>query len=161
MLRTYFAGMLIATLVVGGCASRSRTTSSASPANASERLTSATLTFRTLKDGKDEKSSVTAQLLRNGNELAADVTSTGSEFDDNTTAAPLAMALRGPFDRDDARSGQLRLRLTPDGDDTWTFNVDLVLRFADESQRNYSWPAIRLDEKAPERSLVLSGAQGP
>jgi hypothetical protein len=74
-------------------------------------------------------------------------------------AAPLAMTIRGPFAKQDTGSGQLRLRLTPDGDDTWTFDVGLALRFADETQRNYSWSSIRLDEKAPERTLVLQGAQ--
>jgi hypothetical protein len=161
MSRAYCAGILITALVVGGCASRSRTTSTASATSAPQRLTSATLTFRTLQDGKDAKSSVTAQLVRNGNELGADAMSTGTEFDDNTVAPPLVMAIHGPFDREDTRSGQLRLRLSPDGDDTWTFNVDLTLRFADEIQRNYSWRAIRLDEKAPERSLLLAGAAIP
>jgi hypothetical protein len=148
-------------MAVSGCASRSGTSSTASATNASERLASATLTFRTMQDGKDAKSSVTAQLVTNGNELGAEATSTGTEFDDNTTASPLVMAIRGPFDRQDARSGQLRLRLSPDGDDTWTFNVDLTLRFANETQQSFSWSAIRLDEKAPERSLVLAGAEVP
>ena len=161
MSRAYFAGILILTMAVAGCASRSRTSSSAPATTAAHRLTSATLTFRTLQDGKDEKSSVSVQLVKNGNELGAEVSSTGSEFDDNSVAPPLVMAIRGPFDRQDARSGQLRLHLTPDGDDTWTFNVGLTLRYADETQQNYSWQSIRLDEKAPERSLVLAGAEVP
>ena len=161
MSRIYCAGVLMVTLAVTGCASRSGSASTAATTDATRRVTSATLTFRTLQDGKDAKSSVSAQLVRNGNELGAEATSTGTEFDDNTTAAPLVMSLRGPFGREDARSGQLRLRLTPDGDDTWTFNVGLTLRYADDTQQNYSWQAVRLDEDAPERSLVLSGAEVP
>ena len=149
------------TMAMSGCASRSGGTTAGTTSSETERLTSATLTFRTLQDGKDQKSSVTVQLVRNGNELGAEASSTGTEFDDNTTASPLVMAIRGPFDRQDARSGQLRLRLTPDGDDTWTFNVGLTLRFANETQQNFSWSAIRLDEKAPERTLVLAGAEVP
>jgi hypothetical protein len=150
----------VAAISVSSCASRrdSTTSASASPQQ-SQRLSTATLTFRTLEDGKDAKSAVSVQLVRNGNELGADAMTSGTEFDDNTTAAPLIMSVRGPFDRDDTRSGQLRLRLSPDGDDTWTFNVGLTLRFSDETQQNYSWTAVRLDEKAPERTLVLSGAQ--
>jgi hypothetical protein len=53
------------------------------------------------------------------------------------------------------------LRLTPDGDDTWTFDVQLALRYADETQQSYRWQSVRLDEKAPERTLVLAGAQQP
>lgn len=160
MSRAHFAGLLIVMLAFSGCATRTGTGSTASSTNANQRLTTATLTFRTLEDGKDAKSSVSAQLVRNGNELGAEVTSSGTEFDDNSTASPLLMSVRGPFNRQDTRSGQLRLRLSPDGNDTWTFNVGLTLRFADESQQNYSWTAIRLDEKAPERTLVLAGAEG-
>jgi hypothetical protein len=157
MSRGLLAALLAVVAVSNACAGR--TAPAVSSAN--QRLTSATVTFTTLEDGKDAKSAVTVQLLRNGNELGAEAMASGTEFDDNSLAPPLAMAIRGPFDRDDARTGQLRLRLAPDGDDTWTFNVGLALRFADETQQNYAWSAIRLDEKAPERTLVLSGAQAP
>ena len=160
MSRAHFAGVLIFMLALSGCATRTGTGSTGSTTSANQRLTTATLTFRTLQDGKDAKSSVSAQLVRNGNELGAEATSSGTEFDDNSTASPLVMSVRGPFDRQDTRSGQLRLRLSPDGNDTWTFDVGLTLRFADESQQNYSWTAIRLDEKSPERTLVLAGAEG-
>jgi hypothetical protein len=161
MFRAHVAGMLMVVAALSGCASRSGTSTTSTAGNPNQRLTSATLTFRTLEDGKDAKSSVTAQLVRNGNELGAEAMSSGTEFDDNTTAAPLALTVRGPFDKPDARAGQLRLRLAPDGDDTWTFNVVLTLRYADETQQNYSWSAVRLDEKAPERALVLAGAEVP
>jgi hypothetical protein len=159
MSRAHFAGVLILALALSSCAQRTGSTTSGVN-QSSQRLTTATLTFRTLEDGKDAKSAVSAQLVRNGNELGAEATSSGTEFDDRSTAAPLVMTLRGPFNKQDAREGQLRLRLTPDGNDTWTFNVGLTLRFADDSQQNYSWSTIRLDEKAPERTLVLAGAEG-
>ena len=156
-----FAGILILAMAVSSCGGRQASTNaSAGATQPTDRLTTATLTFRTLDDGKDAKSAVGVQLLRNGNELGADLTSSGTEFDDRTTAAPLVMTVRGPFSKQDVQAGQLRLRLTPDGNDTWTFNVGLTLRFADETQRNYSWSDIRLDEKAPERTLVLAGAEG-
>jgi hypothetical protein len=144
------------TLVVSSCATR---TTPATSTTANDALTSATVTFTTLSDGKDAKSGVNVQLLRNGNELGAETMSTGTPFDDNSVAAPLVMSVRGPFGKGDAQSSQLRLRLAPDGNDTWTFNVGLSLRFADETQHNYAWSSIRLDEKAPERTLVLSGAR--
>jgi hypothetical protein len=151
--------ILALTLGVAGCASHS--SPSASATRSTDRLTSATVTFSTLQDGKDAKSAVSVQLLRSGNELAADGTTSGTSFDDNSTAPPMALSLKGPFSRSDVQTGQLRLRLTPDGNDTWTFNVRLALRYADETQQNYAWQAVRLDEKAPERSLVLQGAQQP
>jgi hypothetical protein len=158
MTRGWLAGLLVVTMVGIGCAGRTdpAVSSAAQPA-----LAGATITFTSLEDGKDAKSTATVELVRNGNQLAAEAMTTGTEFDDNSTAPPIAMTLRGPFTRDDANSGQLRLRLTPDGDDTWTFTVGLALRFADETQRNYRWTSVRLDEKAPERTLVLAGAETP
>jgi hypothetical protein len=158
MPRTLCAAVILLAFTAAGCAGRS---TPAAVSTSDQRLASATLTFTTLTDGKDAKSAVTAQLLRQGNELAAEAMSAGTEFDDNTAAAPIVMSIRGPFTKEDAAGGQLRLRLAPDGDDTWTFNVGLTLRYADESQSNYAWSSIRLDEQAPERSLVLAGAQAP
>src|SRR6187431_1148294 len=99
MSRAHLAGLLIFMFALGGCATRSGTGSTASNTNANQRLTTATLTFRTLQDGKDAKSSVSAQLVRNGNELGAEATSSGTEFDDNSTASPLLMSVRGPGSR--------------------------------------------------------------
>ena len=162
MSRFNFIGTLIlavGAVSVSSCASRTDSATTATNQQQPQRLSTATLTFKTLTDGKDAKSAVAAQLVRNGTELGADAMTSGTEYDDNTTAAPLVMSIRGPFGRDDVRNGLLRLRLSPDGDDTWTFDVGLTLRFADETQQSYSWSAVRLDEKAPERTLVLSGAQ--
>jgi hypothetical protein len=142
-------------VLASGCATR---TERGATTTTSDRLASATVTFNTLQDGKDAKSAISLQLLRSGNELAADAMSAGTEFDDNSTAAPVALALKAPFGKQDTQAGALRLRLTPDGNDTWTFNVSLSLRFADETQQNYAWAGVRLDEKAPERTLVLQGA---
>ena len=157
MSRALTAGLLALTMVSSACAGRSTPAVSSS----NEALTSAAVTFTTLDDGKDAKSAVTVQLLRNTNELAAEALASGTEYDDGSTTPPLVMSVRGPFERKDTGAAQLRLRLAPDGDDTWTFNVGLTLRFADESQRNYGWSSIRLDEKSPERTLVLANAQTP
>jgi hypothetical protein len=160
MRQMLIVGLLTTVFGTAACGGRSASANTPS-SNTDDRLTSATITFSSLEDGKDAKSAVNVQLVRNGNELAADATSSGSEFDDKTTAPPVAMAIRGPFTRQDASSGQLRLRLTPDGDDTWTFNVNLALRYADQTQQNYTWQSVRLDEKSADRTLVLTGALAP
>jgi hypothetical protein len=158
MSRALLALVIASAVVLDACGgSRNRAVVSTS----NERLANSTVTFTTLSDGKDAKSAVTVQLLRNGNELAAEAMSSGTEFDDRSTSAPIVMSIRSPFVREDGNSAQLRLRLAPDGDDTWTFNVGLTLRYANETQQNFAWSAIRLDEKAPERTLVLAGAQVP
>ena len=156
MQRERFVAVVAVALLLGGCASRRGADVSTNPA---DRLSSATVTFNSLQDGKDAKSAISVQLLRGSDELSAETTSAGTKYDDNAAAAPLALTVRGPFTRDDAKTGQLRLRLTPDGDDTWTFNVRLSLTFGDERQQTFAWSDVRLDEKLPERTLVLANAQ--
>lgn len=134
---------------------------SVATASGGNRLASATVTFDTRNDGKDAKSAVEVQLIRTGSELAADARTSGTEFKDDTKSPPIALTVRGPFSPSDMETGYLRLHLTPDGNDTWTFDVRLSLRYADETQQNYAWQSVRLDEKAPERTLVLTGARQP
>jgi hypothetical protein len=122
-------------------------------------MTSATVTFVTRDDGKDDDTAVTVQLLRNTNELGAEATSVGREFDDNTVARPMALAMTGPFHLNDIDDARLRIRMTPDDDDDWTFDVNLTLTFSDGTRRTFSWDGIKLDEDAPERSLPLSTAR--
>ncbi len=124
-------------------------------------LTGATLSFTTLTDGKDANSAVAAQLLTAGSELGAEVRSTGTAFTDNTTSPALAMALSGRLTSAQARDTQLRLRLVPDGRDTWTFDTRLVLSFTDGTRQTYRWTGLRLDETMPERTLAVAGALVP
>lgn len=151
------AGALLAGLTVGACGSSGRTVSASSP----DALTGASLAFTSLDSGKDDGSALTAQLLRNSNELVAETRSVGTAFDDNAVAPTLAMTVNGPFRQEDAQGAQLRLRMVPEGRDTWTFNARLTLSFANGSQRSYSWMGVQLDESSPERTLTLAGAQGP
>jgi hypothetical protein len=126
---------------------------------ADPRLVSSTVTFTTLNDGKDEKSAIAVQLLSDKNELAAEVRSAGVEFDDHTTSAPLVMAITTPVLERNVSNSRLRLQLTPDGRDTWTFDVRLTLAFSDNTQRQFGWSGVVMDERNPERTLALSGAR--
>lgn len=155
-------GILALTIGLAGC--RAHTNPSIAGGddhNSRDRLTGATVNFDTLDDNKDAKSAITVQLLRSGNQLAAEATSSGTEFKEHEPAPPLALTLRSPFTRADIETGQLRLRLTPDGRDTWRFNVRLSLSFADQTEQTYAWTAVSVDEKSPERTLVLAGARQP
>ena len=86
-------GALACIVAIGACGSKGQA------ATAPERLTGATLAFTSLDSGKDDGSSLTVQLLRNSSEIAAEVRSVGTPFDDNRAAPPLAMTVSGPFTR--------------------------------------------------------------
>jgi hypothetical protein len=156
-MRNVLVALAVASIcATSGCAkARNRADTSADE----PRLISSTVTFTTLDDGKDADSAVTAQLLSDQNELAAEVRSTGTEFDDNSTAPPLSMSLMGPFHADEVQGSRLRLQLTPDGRDSWAFDVRLALAFSDNRQQFFQWSGIQMDERSPERTLTLAGAR--
>jgi hypothetical protein len=143
-------------LITSACATKTHDYLGAGGAN---RLTSATVTFTSLQDGKDTDSAVTVQLLRDNNELVAEARTAGTKYDDHSSAPPLALSVEGPLSDVDAREALLRLQLTPDGRDTWTFNVRMTLSFTNNNQQSFVWTDVRLDEKAPQRTLTLSGAR--
>jgi hypothetical protein len=157
-MRAISCALVVATAVAASACGATTTRTGGTTAQAAAAvLTGATLSFRTLEDGKDTDSQVTVQVLRPTNELSAELRVAGIEFDDNTQASPMALSVTGPFRLSD--DGSLRIRLTPDGRDTWTFDMRLVMTFSDNTQRTYAWQGLRLDESSPERMLPLAPAR--
>lgn len=153
------AMVLAAAVAIGasGCGATARTTTVQT--RAFPTLTSATATFVSTDHGKDADSALTVQLLRSNAELGAEVRSVGTKFDDKSSSGPLVFSVAGPFTTNDVDDGQLRLRLTPDGDDDWTFDLRVTMRFSDGTARNFMWKGIRLDHRSPERVVTLGPAR--
>lgn len=151
--------LMVATVVIGaaGCGGRTRPAFAPAP----PALTSANVSFFNRGDGKDAASAATVELLRNNSELGADARAVGAHFEHDTTSGPIAFSLSGPFTKNDVDGGRLRIRLTPDGKDVWTFDARLTMAFADGSTQNFFWNNIRLDNAAPERMLPLGPARMP
>jgi hypothetical protein len=146
-----------AALGAAGCGATTRSTTVQS--RAFPALTSATATFVTLDHGKDEDSALTVQLLRSNGELGAEMHTVGTQFADHASIPPFAFSLSGPFTTNDVNSGQVRLRLAADGDDDFTFNLQMTMRFSDGTSRNFFWRGIRLDHNTPERVVTLAGGR--
>jgi len=151
--------VVLAAAVAIGASGCGATRSATIQTRAFPTLTWATATFVSTDHGKDADSAVTAQVLRSNAELGAEIRSVGTKFDDNSSSGPLAFSLTGPFMTNDVDDGQIRLRLTPDGDDDWTFDLHLAMRFSDGTARNFMWRGIRLDHTSPERRLTLGPAR--
>ena len=124
------------------------------------RLTTASVTFMTRDDGKDEDSAIAVQILDDGR-MAAEGTVVDVDYDDQSVSAPLNLAVSRTLDAGDLDDTQVRLRLTPDGRDTWTFDMRLTLGLSDGTQRTYFWSGLRLDETSPERVLSLTSGRLP
>ena len=146
--------LLTAAMISAGCGATRKVTSTVAPGPA---ITGATLQFMDRDHGKDAGSAVDAWLLRGSNEMAH-LHSVGTKFDDRASIAPMALPMSGTFARADLGDGQLRIRLTPDGRDAWSFEPRLMLTFSDGTSRTYAWPQVMLDNEHPEVNLSLSSA---
>jgi hypothetical protein len=153
-----FVFMLIAVSTTG-CATRGDTGGQAG--STTPTLTGASVTFQNRDSGKDANSAVAIELLRNNAELAAESKLVGTKFDDNAPAGPMALSVGSPFRTADTDTARLRIRMTPDGKDEWTFDLQMALTFSDGSIQRFSWPGLRLDNAAPERTLTLGAARTP
>lgn len=157
-MRRYAVVIAAVAFVSTGCGATARgpagQTAVASPA-----LTSATATFVSRDHGKDEDSSLTVQLLRHNAELAGEIRANNIKFDDDASSGPFAFTMTGSFRRDDIDDSQLRVSFVPDGEDDWTFDLNLVMRFDDGSTRNFAWRGLRLDNTETSRTLALAPAR--
>lgn len=140
-----------------GCGATTRDTTSIST---EPRLTTASVTFMTRDDGKDEDSAVAVQILDDGR-LAAEGTAVDVDYDDQSVSPPLPLTVTRTLAAGDLNDAQVRLRLTPDGRDAWTFDMRLTLAMSDGSQRSYFWSGLRLDDNTPERVLALNSGRLP
>jgi hypothetical protein len=154
-----FVFMLIAVATTGCGATRGD--AGAQTGSTAPTLTGASVTFQNRDSGKDANSAVAIELLRNNAELAAESKLVGTKFDDNAPAGPMALSVGSPFRTADTDTARLRIRMTPDGKDEWTFDLQMALTFSDGSIQRFSWPGLRLDNAAPERTLPLGPARVP
>jgi hypothetical protein len=146
--------LMTAVIVSAGCGATRRVSNTVAPGPS---ITSASIQFNDREHGKDAGSAVDVWVLRGTNEMAH-LHSVGTKFDDNAAIAPMGLPMSGTFYRPDLNDGQLRIRLTPDGRDDWTFEPRLTLQFSDGAVRTYAWPQVTLDNARPEVSLSFSSA---
>jgi hypothetical protein len=160
-MRTLAVSLVAALAIVAtGCGATTRTTSTTVQSPAFPALSSATATFVSKEHGKDKDSGLTVQLLRGNAELAGEIYANGIKFDDHSASSPFVLSLSGsPFNTNDISNGQVRVRLTPDGRDDWTFDLQMTMRFADGRAQNFVWHNVRLDNANPERVLALGPAR--
>ena len=155
-MRTFTVSVfLTAAIVSAGCGATRKVTSTVAPGPA---ITNMTIQFLDRDHGKDAGSGVDAWVLRNGSNEIAHLHSVGTKFDDHAAIAPMGVPVSGTFYRTDLNNAQLRIRLTPDGRDDWSFEPRLTISFSDNTSRTYGWPQVMLDQDRREITLGVSSA---
>jgi len=146
---------LIAAFVAAGCGATRRVANSVAPG---PTVTSATVQFQDRDHGKDAKSAVDVWIVHDGSNEMAHLHTVGTKFDDHASIAPMTVPMSGAFSQADLGDAQLRIRLTPDGADDWSFEPRLTIQFSDNTSRTYAWPMVMLDQTHPEVALSFSSA---
>jgi hypothetical protein len=95
-------------------------------------LTSASITFHTNDDDKDDDTIVYVSVQK-GTTVAADITDRFGHFNNNSDSGPFDLLMKNSLTREQLRTGNVTLAITPNGNDTWRFNFFLDLRFSDGS----------------------------
>ena len=155
-MRTFAVSVfLTAAIVSAGCGATRKVSTTVAPG---PTITNATVQFQDRDHGKDAGSGVDVWLLRNGSNEIAHMHSVGTKFDDHAAIAPMGVPMSGTFHRTDLNDAQLRIRLTPDGRDDWSFEPRLTVSFSDNTSRTYIWPQVMLDQDRREITLSFSSA---
>jgi len=147
--------LITATLVSAGCGATRKVASSVAPGPV---ISNVTVQFVDRDHGKDANSAVDVWILRNNSNEMAHLHSVGVKFDDHASIAPMDMPTSGTHYKSDMNDAQLRVRLTPDGRDDWSFEPRVTVSFSDNTSKTYSWPQVMLDNGHPEVMLSFSSA---
>lgn len=155
-MRTFVMGVVLsAAIISAGCGATRKVSSTVAPGPA---IASVTVQFLDRDHGKDANSAVDVWMLHDGTNEMAHLHSVGVKFDDHAAIAPMAVPMSGTFSKTNLNDAQLRIRLTPDGADDWSFEPRLTATFSDGTARTYAWPQLMLDRAHPEVTLSLSSA---
>ncbi len=95
-------------------------------------LVNANITFHTNDEDKDDDTVVYVSVQK-GTTVAAQITDRFQHFNDHSDAGPFDLEIVTPLTRDELKTGNMTIAITPNGNDTWRFNFFLDLRFSDGS----------------------------
>lgn len=132
----------------------------ADPASAGQRpssygrLRTVKVTFKTTDDDKDADTKLSIYVYRSGNILTAKKENLEGYYGDNT---PMTVDLEVlyPATFNEILGGNLKIRIAPNGHDTWRFNCIIDLAFTDGTYRK-EFNGNSLNERETEKTFALN-----
>ena len=97
----------------------------------SAALTTASVTFTTRDEDKDDNSAVQITIITNTSAIAATTFGTYGHFDDGSTHGPFPLAVTPGITAANLSTGLIRMDFETFGDDTWRFNYSITMGFSD------------------------------
>jgi hypothetical protein len=120
-------------------------------------VTNASITFHTNDEDKDDDTHVTVIVRDSSNVLAANVANDFGHFNDHSDNGPFELIVRNPSERADLQRGSVKIRIDPNGNDTWRFNFDLDLQFDDDTHLSGEAQGLELTQDRQEQTFGLEG----
>ena len=99
-------------------------------------LTGATVSFHTTTDDKNWNTHLSVEVLTNDQprQIAAHIDDDFGQFSDGSDHRLFPLLVNGScFTRSIILGGRVRIRIDPNGNDTWRFDYNLTLTFSDGS----------------------------
>jgi hypothetical protein len=93
----------------------------------------AKITFQTNDEDKNDDTLVLVSVRNSATTIAAQIEDRFQHFNDHSDAGPFDLLVVNPLPRDQLKTGNMTIQITPNGNDTWRFNLFLDLRFSDGS----------------------------
>jgi hypothetical protein len=121
------------------------------------KLRNANIKFHTNDEDKDDDTHVTVTVRDHKNLISARIDDDFGHFDDHSDNGPFGLIIRNRSDKASLSTGNVTLRIDPNGHDTWRFNFDLDLFFDDGSHLSGGAEGLSLNQDRKEQEFGLDG----
>jgi hypothetical protein len=116
-------------------------------------LTRASITFQTNDEDKDDDTLLDVTVALMDGTVVAQFSDVFGTFHDNAEDGPLDLELVDPRTRGEMKGGNVTLKISPQGNDTWRFGFFLDLLFDDDAHLIAWARGLELSDSQREQSF--------
>ncbi|HST19346.1 MAG TPA: hypothetical protein VLK36_17025 [Gaiellaceae bacterium] len=116
-------------------------------------LTRASITFQTNDEDKDDDTLLDVTVALLDGTVVAQTSDVFATFHDNHEDGPFDLELVDPRTRGELKGGNVTLKISPNGNDTWRFNFFLDLLFDDDAHLIAWARGLELSDSQQEQSF--------
>ena len=120
-------------------------------------LANANIRFHTNNEDKDDDTHLTVDVTDGNNVRCAHVDNDFGKFNDNSDTGPFPLQVLNASSEDDCVRGNVRIRIDPNGDDTWRFNFLLTLIFDDNTSLTAGADGLEVTQDRQEQTFGIQG----
>jgi hypothetical protein len=142
--------------VLGLVACATVATAGAASAAPGAVLQKATVSFHTNDEDKDADTHVTVWVRDKNGTTAAFVSDDFGHFNDHSDNGPFALQIKNQSSWNDLEQGATTVRIDPNGNDTWRFNVSVDLLFSDGSHLSTDGFGAELTQDRQQQTWGIS-----